>query len=383
MLDVELKTNYVNQQMAEMLGYKVEEMLGRHLFDFIDETTQVEVEQGFTRGKQGVRGQYDVRFRRKDGSDLWTITTTNPIFDNNGHYFGALGMITDITDRKQAEKEISRQTVRNELVLQTAMDGFFIMDMERRIIKANWAASVITGYSEEEMVGQDIHGFVGTSPQEIAEIRELIMKSNPHRFETKFRCKDERILDLEVSSNYIKLDEEEFYFCFFRDITDKKLTERALKERERQLEIKTSNLEEMNTALRVLLKKKDEDKIELEEKVLFNMREQVSPYIEKLKKSDLDARQKAYVDILETNLNDIVSPFLSRLSSRYLSLTHAEIRVASLVKEGKSTKEMAELLNLSEKTVEFHRDNIRMKLGIKNKKINLRYHLLELLTKGV
>jgi DNA-binding CsgD family transcriptional regulator len=92
----------------------------------------------------------------------------------------------------------------------------------------------------------------------------------------------------------------------------------------------------------------------------------------------LDERQQAYASILETNLNDIVSPFCQSLSSKYLSLTPAEIQVANLVKQGRTAKEIAELLNLSASTVEFHKANIRKKIGIKNTKANLRSHLLSL-----
>ena len=81
------------------------------------------------------------------------------------------------------------------------------------------------------------------------------------------------------------------------------------------------------------------------------------------------------MNILESNLNDIVSPFLNRLSSKYLKLTPTEIRVANLVKEGKTTKDIAEIMNLAKKTIDSYRENIRRKLGLKNKKTNLRTHL--------
>ena len=117
------------------------------------------------------------------------------------------------------------------------------------------------------------------------------------------------------------------------------------------MEIKTSNLEEPNTALRVLLKRREEDKAELEEKVLFNVRELVMPLLEKLERTGLDKRQKVYVSSLESNLTDIISPFSRRLSSLHLDFTPTEMEVANLVKYGKTTKEIAELLNLSGRTI--------------------------------
>jgi DNA-binding CsgD family transcriptional regulator len=97
-----------------------------------------------------------------------------------------------------------------------------------------------------------------------------------------------------------------------------------------------------------------------------------------LKRSGLNAKQLAYVSILESNLKDIVSPFLRGLSSKYTELTPREIQVADLIRIGKTSKEIAELFNLSTKAIEFHRENLRAKLGLKNKPVNLRSHLMSL-----
>ncbi len=150
------------------------------------------------------------------------------------------------------------------------------------------------------------------------------------------------------------------------------------KRAENALEKKTVHLEETNTALKVLLKRRDEDKTEVEEKVLFNVKELIIPYLDKLKKTPLDDRQSTYLDIVETNMNNIVSPFLRGMSTGYLKLTPQEVQVANLVRQGKRTKEIAELLNLSPKTIDTYRDNIRKKVGLKNKKLNLRTYLLSI-----
>jgi len=152
--------------------------------------------------------------------------------------------------------------------------------------------------------------------------------------------------------------------------------EEALRAREEDLEHKSRNLEEMNTALRVLLKHREEDKSELEEKILSNVKKLVVPYVEKLRKSRLTAEQASYVEILEDHLQDILSPFLRNLGTRHLNLTPKEIQVASLIREGRTSKEIAEVLGVSARAVDFHRDNIRIKLGLKNKKANLRSFLL-------
>ncbi len=166
------------------------------------------------------------------------------------------------------------------------------------------------------------------------------------------------------------------YQAVGRDITERKEIENALKARERELDIKTRNLEELNTALKVLMKKMEEDKIQREEKILVNIKELIKPYLEKIKKSELNKSQKTYIDIIESNLNEIISSFTLRLASKQLNLTPTEIQVANLIKQGKRSKEIAELINTSPRTIAFHREGIRKKLGLQNKKINLRSYLL-------
>jgi DNA-binding NarL/FixJ family response regulator len=157
---------------------------------------------------------------------------------------------------------------------------------------------------------------------------------------------------------------------------ERKRVELKLLARERELESQTRDLEEVNAALKVLLKQREADKTELEERIVGNFRELVRPLLEKLKTSGLNDRQKAFVEIAENELNNILAPFLRKVSTGHLKLTPTEIQVANLVKHGKSTKEIAALMHLSAKTVQVNRNNIRRKLGIINKKINLRTYLL-------
>jgi len=284
----------------------------------------------------------------------------------------------EIRDRKEVERDLRNYRIRNEQILQTAIDGFCIVDPKGRILEVNRAASAIYGYSQEEMVGMNITNFRVGNPQESLLHGKRAMKTGYDRMETRHRRKDGQIVDLEVSTNFAEMGEEKFFFSFFHDITERKRAEHALKEREKELQIKTTNLEEVNTALKVLLKRRDEDKRELEEKVLFNVKGLIRPYLDKLKKSGLNEKQRAYAEILEANLDDIVSPFSRRLSSLFLKLTPAEIKVANLVRIGKTTKEVAELLNVSCEAINFHRKSIRKKFGITNEKANLRTHLLSI-----
>jgi DNA-binding CsgD family transcriptional regulator len=162
------------------------------------------------------------------------------------------------------------------------------------------------------------------------------------------------------------------------EITALKLAEESLKKSAEQLTIQKKDLEETNIALKVLLKQRESDRIDLEQKVLFNIKELVFPYIEKLKNSQLNKSQKAIIDIIENHINDIVSPFLKRLSTLSNILTPQELQIATLVKDGKSSKEIAAMLNISLSTINFHRKNLRIKFGLNNKQANLRSYLLSL-----
>ena len=173
------------------------------------------------------------------------------------------------------------------------------------------------------------------------------------------------------------------------DITDRVLAENALRKAHDELELrveertaeltkKTIKLEEANIALNILLKKREADKTEIEEKVLTNVKDLIFPFLERLKTTDLTPRQEAYLQSIDSNLRDIISPFSIKLSSKYFSLTPAEIQVVEFIKHGKTTKEIANLLNLSNRTICFHRQNIRKKLGLNKQKTNLRTFLLSL-----
>ena len=108
------------------------------------------------------------------------------------------------------------------------------------------------------------------------------------------------------------------------------------------------------------------------------MKQLVLPYFEELQQSRLNEKQRALVGIIQSNLQGIVAPFVRRLSAQYLSLTPMEIRVADLVKQGMANKQIAEMLGVSIHTVLTHRDNLRNKLGLRNKKVNLKSYLLSL-----
>lgn len=162
------------------------------------------------------------------------------------------------------------------------------------------------------------------------------------------------------------------------EITKLKLIEEALKINKLKLEAQKKDLEEANIALKVLLKQREKDKQHIERNVLSNLKQLVFPYLEKLKISPLRPKDKALVEIIDAHLNDIVSPMLQHVAGTRILLTPQEMHIAALVKDGKSSNEISQILNVAETTVHFHRKNLRKKLGLKNKAINLRTFLMRM-----
>lgn len=324
----------------------------------------------------------------------------------------------ELAERKRTEAFWRESENRYRTFLESSPDPIVVYDMKGIATYVNPAFEQAFQLSREELLGKQID-FV--PPESMAETREAIKRmlsgQKIHLFETKRLTKDGRILDVQLSSTLYqdehnrpvgnivtlrdisaqKKTEEELrkYRNQLEDlvaertaelgktnnqleqeIEERKRAERALRRREKELEAQSSHLEEVNTALRVLLKQREEDKNELGEAVLQNVQELVNPYLQRFLNGRLSTQQKTLARILETNLNNIVSPFINNLKSNLAQLTPVEIRVASLVKEGMTNKEIADILMVSKNTILFHRYNIRTKLGIKNKKINLRSHLL-------
>lgn len=324
----------------------------------------------------------------------------------------------ELAERKKAESILRESENRYRTLLESSPDPIVVYDMQGRATYLNPAFEKTFQFSQNELLGKQVD-FV--PPENMAETQAAIeqMRNGQkiHLFETKRLTHDGTILDVQLNSTVYHDDtgqplgnivtlrdisarkraEEELdryhdhleelvaertaeLACantkLEQEIEDRKRAEKALRKRETELQDQSHHLEEVNTALRVLLKQRQDDKKELSETVMRNMQDLVTPYLQKVINGHLNNQQRTLVRILEANLNNIVSPFIDKLTSGLAHLTPTEIRVASLVKEGKTNKEIAEILLVSKNTILFHRYNIREKLGLKNKKINLQSHLL-------
>jgi len=419
--DIENKKFYIgNKMICQTLGYSLEEIKNKGVMDIHpEEDLPYVIEQFEKQSKKEIGLAQDIPVKKKDGSIFYVDINSFLITSLGKTYL--VGIFRDTTERKRAEEELRKahdelgirvkertaelvtmtEQLKQEIderkkteealkevnirfltLINAIPDIIFFKDAQGCHLIANRAAEEFIGLSYKDIIGKSCEAFL---PPDVAEQcqksdNEVFEMQKPFRSEEQAIGKDGSVIFLETfkvplydaSGNAIGL------VGISRDITERKRSDQALKERENELETKTHNLEETNIALNVLLRKREEDKKELEEKILLNIKELVVPYLEKLKKNRLDEKQEAYVNILESNLNEIILPFSRRLSSKYMNFTPTEIEIANLLRQGKTSKEIAELINSSPKAVAFHRENIRRKLGLKNKKTNLKSYLLSL-----
>lgn len=170
--------------------------------------------------------------------------------------------------------------------------------------------------------------------------------------------------------------EEKKILGLLYDITERNHSEALLKLREKESLTLARNLEEANIALRVVLSRRDEDQKTLEEKIQSNVNDIILPFIRSLNRINMENRDRHYLDLLEANLKSILSPFVKNMSGKYPNLTPKEMQIAEMIRQGKNSKDIAEMLGASVATVNTHRNNIRKKLNVRKQKTNLRSHLL-------
>ncbi len=156
-IDAEARTTFVNERMAEMLGYKPEEMVGKESFDFMDEETKTASRLRLEQRSKGVKDNPEVKYIRKDGSSLWTISSSTPLYDKAGRFIGVIGMVTDITEHKRAEDASRESEVRLSAILEQLPVGVVVFDRNGQSIIKN---SVMAGYMSGDIPSHDMQEMV-------------------------------------------------------------------------------------------------------------------------------------------------------------------------------------------------------------------------------
>lgn len=329
-----------------------------------------------------------------------------PAVGSDGNYYGRVWYFRDMTERKvlenelkahrdhlgnlvaertaEMQKEVVRRTRREEQYLALIESVIeWVWEVDTHFVHTYLSPRVfdVLGYAPEELIG--------TSPADVMPederkrampvIRQVIAREERFvAFQNVCLHKDGRRIFIETNGGpfYNLRGKLMGYRGSARDVTEHRKILDALKEREVDLTAKSKSLEDVNSALRVLLKQRENDRKELEQRFMSNVREMVLPYVEKLQKKSLESQHRAYLDIIAANLDQLTSPFVGNVT--HLNFTPREIEVASLIRDGKSTKEIAEIMGVAPSAVHSHRDNIRKKLLLKGRDVNLRSYLRDL-----
>ncbi len=380
---------FFNESFRKILGYEREELLGMNYRLCTDPSNAEKIFQAYNRvwttGEPLDRFEWDII--RKDGVRRKIEVSVSLIREPTGRTTGFGGIARDVTDRKEAERALRESEADYRSIFENSITGIYRSTPGGRYVTVNQACARIFGYaSPEEMLHSvtDIGKQMYANPEDRSRILAMLEVEQRATVETCIRRRNGMIGWILNNVRIVRNDDGEirYYEGFIQDITDLKRAEEELQktllELESRVQERTVDLQEANTALRVLISRRADDQRQLEERLQMNVNDLILPVLEEIKSVCLDKRSAGYLSLLESNLKDITSPFLKSLQATYRNLTAREIQVATMIRDGKKTKEISELLEISRVTVETHRNHIRTKLGLVNGKTNLRSCLLSI-----
>ncbi|MGD0277224.1 MAG: PAS domain S-box protein [Syntrophales bacterium] len=383
--DMNGKIIFINDIGVQLAGYsRAKKLIGKDALSLIVPQQKNKARRDFTRIQREMVGPKEyILLDIRGGSSIPFELKGNILKNTDGSPFASVFVCRDITERKKAEEALMKSEQRYRAILDKAPDVVLIRDINGNIVDANIEATKLFGYSKKELIGQPISK---QYPPEELERAQKAFGSVRHRGKARVDNinvlrKNGQKVNTDVSGSCFSFGNEILYKIVFRDMTEQRKLQEQLKRAKTELEAtivqRTMELMQANTALKVLLNHQNQEKIENEEKLSMNLHNEIMPYIQELKKELPREKKQACIQMIEKNLQNVMSEFLTHLHSTASKLTPKEIQVASLIKEGMSTKEIARFLNVSRKTVDIFRYNIRKKLGL-NRKESLMSHLLSL-----
>ena len=289
---------------------------------------------------------------------------------------------------KHAEDALRDQNWRLASIIEGTQVGTWEWNVETGETCFNERWAEIIGYRLEELLPTTIKTWERfVHPEDLPESYDLLQRHFAGEllsYECEFRMKhkDGRwvwVLDRGRVITRGGAGKPLMMFGVHADISRRKHDEEALKKAHGELELRvlerTAALEKTNATLAVMLDYARKTELEIQERVVANLRSNILGIVNLLKKQKLNKGAEDLIELLESSTRNLAHPLARNLESPLLQLTGREMQLANFIRLGKSTKELMALLNLSAKTVESHRNNLRKKLGLRHKKINLRTFL--------
>jgi PAS domain S-box-containing protein len=363
-----------NDQFFEMFGYRSKELLGTQVVTRVIADESIEIVKKQIESKAST--PYEAVGRRKEGN-RFPILCHAKMIKYQGSQVRVVA-ISDLSYQKKSEQALRESEEKFRTVSEKSPNMIFI-NQGGKIVYVNQKCKEMMGYQRDAFYAPDFDFLTLIAPESIETVRSSFKKHIAGQevapYEYSLINKMGQRIEVIITTKLINFEGDPAILGIVTDISERKKAENDLKERDKRLEQQAQHLEEVNTALKVLLEHREQEKQELEENLLVNIKKLVFPYLEKLDKGKLGVENQTYLNIVKTNLNDLISPLANRLSSNYLALTPTELQITDFIKHGKTSKEIAAMLHVSAKAVAFHRGNIRKKLGLTNKKINLQTYL--------
>jgi PAS domain S-box-containing protein len=146
-VDVNDNTNFVNQKTADLLGFTIDEIMGKKPYDFMDKKQRALAKSRMKNRRAGIKENFDAKFIRRNGEEIWTNISTNPMFDSNGKHTGTLAMLTDITQRKWHEEVIKKSEANLRTIFDNTDSSYILFSHDMKIVSFN---SLAQKYSEEQ-----------------------------------------------------------------------------------------------------------------------------------------------------------------------------------------------------------------------------------------
>jgi two-component system cell cycle sensor histidine kinase/response regulator CckA len=201
-LDLQGKVLYANNRMAEILGYSVEEILGRPVFDFVPLEERSSIAVRLERRRGGLREQWEMKFLRKDGRIVWTLANASPFLGEDGKVIAALGMFSDITLLKEEQERGRRLAV----LVEQSQDAVVSADLSGKILYWNKSAERIFGYASAEIIFQNISALIPQDllPEAVETIRKVTAGNVVEPFETVRIRKDGKLIQVSLLVSAIR-----------------------------------------------------------------------------------------------------------------------------------------------------------------------------------
>ena len=379
--------NFMNRALSERLALTPEQYRKLHFLDLIDPAYHETAKRNFQRVIGGAHGiPYELKNKNANGQVRIVEVQSMPIREEED-VVGVLGISRDITRRKRVEEALRQSEDRYRKIIEDIEDGYNEVDLAGNFIFFNESFRRMMGYPRNELLGMNYRQYSDdANAKKIFQACHRVFKTDEplDRFEWEIIQKGGEKKYIEISVSLIKESSGRAtgFRGIARDITERKQMEDELQklndELEQTVEDRTAQLLEANAALRVLLRHQEQDRADIEEKIMANIQGIILPQVNRLKNRDLNPNQKAILTLLEKDLSNILSPFVKNLSIQYANFTPREIQVANFIINGKTSKQIADMLNVSIKTIDLFRYRIRKKLNLNNKKTNLSAYLQSL-----